>query len=102
MSIVTFYCTQGITAVGNSLCIGTSEGSVLVFSMKEEGVEFQQQLDGHQAPVTCMASSIDGRMASGDETGGVLVWSDPVRSSEKLKLFDDERYMYVECTMNMI
>ena len=82
-------CVRGVTSIGNSICIGSSEGHILVFSIKdEEGVEFQQQLEGaHETPITCLASCKDGRVASGDEKGMVVIWKDPMRTNEHAILY---------------
>lgn len=74
-------CARGIASIGNCLCIGTSEGSILVFSFKiDEGVEFHQQLSKHEYSITDLAASEDGYLASGDEQGYVVIWSDPTAS----------------------
>ena len=74
---------KGIASVGNSICIGSSEGHILVFSIKDEqGIEYQQQLQGHNDPITCLCSSRDGKLASGDERGRVVIWNDPVRARD--------------------
>ena len=86
-------CVKGITAVGNSICIGSHEGHILVFSLREEGeVEYKQQLEGHNAPLSCLDSSRDGRVASGDEVGVVRVWKDPVRNKESKVIYSESKY----------
>ena len=79
-------CARGIACMGNSVCIGTSDGTILVFTISEEkGVEYRQQLGsskGSSHPISCLAISDDGRLASGDESGRVIIWRDPSRTSD--------------------
>ena len=43
-------------------------------------MEFRQQLSKHEYSITSLAASEDGYLASGDEQGYVVIWSDPTAS----------------------
>lgn len=74
--------------------MGTADGHILVFSASSnEGVEFHHQLGfDNDTPISCLASDEDGRIASGNESGEVVVWGDPTesRTQEKIAQFDCE------------
>ncbi len=59
-------------------------------------MEYQQQLEGHGAPLACLDSSRDGRVASGDEGGVVRVWKDPVRNKESKVIYSESKYASME------
>ena len=92
-------CARGIACVGNSICIGTSDGSILVFTISEEkGVEYRQQLDnkdGPSLPISCLAVSDDNRLASGDENGCVTIWRDPAKTSDITSQIKTDKYVHV-------
>jgi WD40 repeat protein len=59
----------------------------LIFTVREgKEVEFHQQLNihvkatGDEVPITCLSADEDGRLASGNERGGVIIWRDPSAS----------------------
>lgn len=78
-------------SVCDGICIGSSDGHILVFSLvPDKGVEFKRQLEGHVAPVTCLCSSNDGnKLASGDESGSILVWKNPVKNGGHTTLYKE-------------
>lgn len=79
--------TKGIVSTGNAVCVGTSEGAILVLCVPTKGCDviFTRQLQGHSAPVCDLAANGEGLMASADETGTILLWGDPVVNAESIR-----------------
>ena len=67
----------------------------MIFSINNEhGVDYQQQLEGHKHPINCLISSRDGRMASGDEKGSIMIWNNPNRTNDCTILYNEaSRYL---------
>lgn len=64
--------------------MGTSEGNIIVLYVPPTGSEvvFSRQLQGHSAPITAICSCGRNQVASSDESGMIIVWSNPVISAE--------------------
>lgn len=71
-----FLFTRGIASVLDSfIAVGTSTGSVLVFSIPSRGtnVQLSETLSGHSYPISAVAGAGD-MMASADDSGCIMVW----------------------------
>ncbi|XP_072177853.1 WD repeat-containing protein 54-like [Diadema setosum] len=71
-----FLFTRGIASVLDSfIAVGTSTGSVLVFSIPARGtnVQLSETLSGHSYPISAVAGEGD-LMASADDSGCIMVW----------------------------
>lgn len=69
---------------------GTSSGAILVFNVPAQGtdVALLRQLQGHSAPVCDIATNQQGEVASCDESGMILVWTDPLTSPDSSLVMD--------------
>ncbi|XP_059169121.1 WD repeat-containing protein 54-like [Physella acuta] len=70
------HCAKGIAGVGeNFLCIGTDDGSILVFSLPVKGtnIKLEHTLTGHKAPISDLASE-QNTLVSADDMGCIIVW----------------------------
>lgn len=79
--------------------LGTSEGPVLMLSVPthDGDVKFTRQLQGHSSPICDLATNSNGRLASCDESGVIIVWLDPLTCAETFSVINDSRYLYVHC-----
>ncbi|XP_049640324.1 WD repeat-containing protein 54 [Suncus etruscus] len=81
---------RGIAASGCFICVGTWSGRVLVFDIPAKGphIVLSEELDGHQTPVTDIASEpAEGQdcvanVVTADDSGLLCVW----RSGHEFKL----------------
>lgn len=66
---------RGIVGVGQSVCVGTESGKILVFSIPPKGtnVTLQNTLKGHTSPICDMAAEKD-MLVSSDNAGNISVW----------------------------
>lgn len=73
--------------------VGTSEGTILVVNIPDKGcdVQFNRQLHGHSAPVSDIVRSNEGKLASCDENGMIIVWLDPLTCEETAIVISDAR-----------
>ncbi|XP_003384692.1 PREDICTED: WD repeat-containing protein 54-like [Amphimedon queenslandica] len=87
-------CARGISCYSNNIFVGTSEGYILVFTVTlNEGVEFRQQLgEEGEPPVSCIGTCDDGRVATGNENGDIVIWKDTCRlkTQERIATFNGE------------
>ena len=74
-------------------CSGTSEGPILMLNIPAQGsaVTFTRQLKGHTASISDLATNSHGQLASSDESGCIMVWPDPLSSSESSVVVADAR-----------
>ena len=59
--------------------MGTSEGTVVVFSVAGRKVDYSQQLQGCHTPVCDLETLGDCRLASSHEDGSILIWNNPLK-----------------------
>ncbi|KAL9982868.1 hypothetical protein ACROYT_G004977 [Oculina patagonica] len=79
---------RGITAVGDKyICVGTSQGSIMVFDIPPRGtaVKLQETLDSHKVAI-CELEAQGGRMVSTDEEGNITVWQSGGHFTEIIKI----------------
>lgn len=78
------------------ICIGTSEGTILVFSIAECGnkVNMIKPLEGHTAPISDIVACTTGgrQIVSSDELGNILLWQDVATSTKPSITISDSRY----------
>jgi len=82
--------TQVANEKGDFICVGTSGGTVNVFSIFPNEAKHDCSLDAHECPITALASEIGTlkTMASADHSGKIVTWASP--SFEKESVFAGE------------
>ncbi|KAL5470792.1 hypothetical protein EMCRGX_G028811 [Ephydatia muelleri] len=74
---------KGVATINDTVCVGTSDGPIKVFNVGADGsVVFVRQLQGHTAPICDVCTDGGRRLASSDERGTIIVWSNPVMNAE--------------------
>ena len=78
---------------GYSYSTGTSEGTILVVNVPAEGsdIQFNRQLQSHSAPICDIASNDEGKLASCDENGMIIVWHDPLTRDDTALVINDAK-----------
>ena len=71
---------------------GTSEGTVLVFSVSEDGskIDMVKQLQRHTAPISDLAA-YKMQLLSSDSQGTIVLWQGIATSSKPALTIDDSR-----------
>ena len=77
---------RGISCVQNSLCIGGSDGSVLVFNVSSKAVDYCQELRGCHSAVCDLETLSDGRLSSCHEDGSIIIWTNPLKSGDESRV----------------
>jgi WD40 repeat protein len=90
---------RGIATVDNVVCVGTSEGNVSVLYVPPTGcdVVFSRHLQGHSAPITALCPCTLNQVASSDESGMIIVWSNPVISAESKFVINEPGSFPCQC-----
>ena len=65
-------------------------GAILAFQIPAQGtdVALLRQLQGHMAPICDIATNEHGEVASCDESGMIIVWTDPLTSPDSSLVID--------------
>ena len=71
---------------GDFICVGTSTGSIHVFSVTNQEVRHDCCLDAHECAITALASEVGGpkTLASADQSGKIVTWASPVFEKESV------------------
>ncbi|CAI8013994.1 WD repeat-containing protein 54 [Geodia barretti] len=90
---------RGIATVDNVVCVGTSEGNITVLYVPPTGcdVVFSRHLQGHSAPITALCPCTLNQVASSDESGMIIVWSNPVISAESRFVINEPGSFPCQC-----
>ncbi|XP_062503310.1 WD repeat-containing protein 54-like [Corticium candelabrum] len=77
---------RGICSVGDNVCIGTSTGDIIVFSVPATGnlITHVRTLKYHNHPVCAIHSIQSGLIASSDDNGKIVVW-DSISNFERVE-----------------
>ena len=87
---------RGICSVGDNVCIGTSTGDIIVFSVPATGnlITHVRTLKYHNHPVCAIHSIQSGLIASSDDNGRIVVW-DSISNFERVESTGE--YGYILC-----
>ncbi|EDV20827.1 uncharacterized protein TRIADDRAFT_50926 [Trichoplax adhaerens] len=89
---------RGITSIksDNLVCVGTSSGSILIFSVDDNGkvlnIQLKETLSGHDVPITDLISGESDTLASADELGNIAIWKTSDKSISKVTLIKGQNY----------
>lgn len=79
---------RGICAAGDKyICVGTSEGKIMVFDIPSRGtaVKLQETLSSHKVAI-CELEAEGPRMVSADEEGNIILWQSGGHFTEIIKI----------------
>ena len=77
--------TKGIEVLSNHICVGSSSGELLIFSMEQGTPKLRASRKEHKSPIVDLSSDGSQMMASVSMDGSIIIWDGTFKIINKIE-----------------